>query len=334
MLGGELKDIPLLDNDEEDPVLLGDTSTSLLQLRVKSFKDVEIAIPSNSNVAHLKELVHQALGPQCHDRYLRLICKGKLLHPEQSLLSEFKVHNNDVVHAVLAAQGVRPPTERLVSSSSSTNNPSSSSTSDDPQRRRRGGTVVGPGGRVTRVANRAGAAGLGLGSGEDSSSSDEDDLEQGAASRRGFDRLRSAGLSRAEVTALRTYFNRHVDRHVQMHPQDHQDESDLTQRRLMFEEDWMSLQSPMSEFRLNLNQNTLMRFASRERTNWRPSLGTDRDFMWGFLLGFFVGFVMLVWVWMPTVPHKQKLGILTGISFSLAADVIRQEDDDELVEGD
>jgi hypothetical protein len=39
---------------------------------------------------------------------------------------------------------------------------------------------------------------------------------------------------------------------------------------------------------------------------------------------FFVGFIMLVWVWMPTVPHKQKLGILTGISFQLAEHVERR----------
>lgn len=52
-------------------------------------------------------------------------------------------------------------------------------------------------------------------------------------------------------------------------------------------------------------------------------VGTDRDFCWGFLLGFFVGFFMLVWVCMPTVPHKQKLGILTGYSFHLALGMLK-----------
>jgi hypothetical protein len=196
-------------------------------------------------------------------------------------------------------------------------------------RRRRGGTIVGPGGRVTRAPahsnNWNGAEDFSL-------SEDEEDEEQGRE-RLGFDRLRGAGLSRQEITAIRTYFSRHVDRHVQMHPQDHQDEPDLRRRRFLYEEDWMSIQGPTSEFRLNLNQNTLLRFASVE-TNWRASLGTDRDFMWGFLLGFFVGFVMLVWVWMPTVPHKQKIGILTGISFQLAMNVMRQENEDDIVDGD
>lgn len=52
-------------------------------------------------------------------------------------------------------------------------------------------------------------------------------------------------------------------------------------------------------------------------------VGTDRDFCWGFFLGFCVGFFMLLWVWMPTVPHKQKLGILTGYSFHLALGMFR-----------
>ena len=65
---------------------------------------------------------------------------------------------------------------------------------------------------------------------------------------------------------------------------------------------------------------------------FRGTVGSDRDFMWGFLLGFFVGFLMLVWVWMPSVPHKQKLGILTGISLQLALSLLRAKEDDETLE--
>ena len=55
-----------------------------------------------------------------------------------------------------------------------------------------------------------------------------------------------------------------------------------------------------------------------------PSAGTDKDFVWGFILGFFVGFIMLFWVWMPTVPHKQKIGIISGISFQLGLNLLRK----------
>lgn len=93
----------------------------------------------------------------------------------------------------------------------------------------------------------------------------------------------------------------------------------------------MAAQGAGSEFRLNLNQTTnpaaLLRFSAQESL-FRTSIGTDRDFMWGFLLGFFVGFLMLVWVWMPSVPHKQKLGILTGISLQLALSLLRDQDED------
>jgi hypothetical protein len=41
---------------------------------------------------------------------------------------------------------------------------------------------------------------------------------------------------------------------------------------------------------------------------------------------------MLVWVWMPTVPHKQKLGILTGISLQLALSLLKNQEVDDLVE--
>jgi DUF2407 C-terminal domain len=52
--------------------------------------------------------------------------------------------------------------------------------------------------------------------------------------------------------------------------------------------------------------------------------GSDRDFMWGFWLGFFVGSFMLVWLWMPTVPRKQKLGIIAGITVQVTLSILQQ----------
>jgi hypothetical protein len=50
-------------------------------------------------------------------------------------------------------------------------------------------------------------------------------------------------------------------------------------------------------------------------------IGTNRDFVWGFGMGFFMGFVMLFWVWMPSVPQRQKLGILSGICCQVALNI-------------
>ncbi len=42
------------------------------------------------------------------DRYLRLICSGRLLAPDSTVLSEFKcIKDGSVIHAILAAPGVR-----------------------------------------------------------------------------------------------------------------------------------------------------------------------------------------------------------------------------------
>lgn len=54
------------------------------------------------------------------------------------------------------------------------------------------------------------------------------------------------------------------------------------------------------------------------------SAGTEKDLVWGFLLGFFVGFIMLFWVWMPSVPHRQKIGIILGISAQLGINLLRK----------
>lgn len=302
-----------------------------MALRIKSsYGDNTIDIqgcPETTSVAKLKSLVKEALeqqdktgGDTVQDRHLRLICKGKLLSPDESMLSEFKVLDEDVVHAVLGKKEEEQPQRRGQRQHAV---PLLQHQRRRRQRQNRGiGTIVGPGGRVTRAPRHG-----------QESDEDSDDLEQGRE-RRGFDRLRGAGMSRQEITAIRSYFNRHVERYIQSLQQQqqqqnsqeappaalHLDEPDLSRRRLLVEEEWMQTQGATSEFRLNLNQNTLRRYAqltaNMPRGGTEPR-GNDRDFLWGFCLGFFVGVIGLVWVWMPTISHKQKLGILTGICFQI-----------------
>ena len=150
--------------------------------------------------------------------------------------------------------------------------------------------MVGPGGRVTRASNHE-------------ESDDEESILLGGE-RRGFDRLRlpnngisAVPLSRPEVTALRLYFSRYIDRYLAQHP-GNPDEDPMV-RRYQAEDEWMSQQGPASEFRLNVSAQNLF-LTNMSRGSVPVVVGTDRDFMWGFMLGFFVGFVMLVWVWIPT----------------------------------
>ena len=282
-----------------------------LRLRIKSFKDVEISVPAGSVVAHLKQQVKAALldeedqSSSHHDRYLRLICKGRLLLPDDHPLSDFNVRDGDVVHAVLAPKQVQ--------NNNSSNRNTNGEGEDDkasrypPGRARRRHLIVGPGGRVTRATDEN----------HDDSDDDEASLLAGSGGeRRGFDRLRlpdngisDVPLSRSEVTALRLYFSRNIDRYLIQHPTTSSitDAEDPMLRRYQAEEEWMAQQGPASEFRLNVSaQSLVMRAMSRgggggAGVGVGPTVvGTERDFMWGFMLGFLVGFVMLFWVWIPT----------------------------------
>lgn len=291
-----------------------DDTDNILNLRVKSIQDVSISLSKQSTVQDAKQAVREALGVES-GRYLRLIASGRLLAPDTAQLHQFSIKTGDVLHAVLAAAGVRGGQQAALSRASS------ATTS-----RRYRGTGVGLLGRVVRPSNQ--------GLSDDDESSDEEDAEN-PRERLGFDRLRSAGMSRHEITAIRSYFSRSVDRYVEQHsPSIPDTETDLSRRRLLQEDAWMQAQGPASEFRLNLNQSNPLFWRSSvggagPQTSLFPTrIGTDRDFLWGFLLGFFVGFLMLVWVWMPTVPHKQKLGILTGISLQLALTLLKNSEEE------
>lgn len=260
-----------------------------LRLRIKSFKDVEITVPAGSVVAHLKQQIKAALlddDENEEERYLRLICKGRLLSPDDHPVSDFNVQDGDVVHAVLAPQAAKKEMSN-----------------DAAGRTRRRHVVVGRGGIVSRAPDHGG---------EDS----EDEESVGDGERRGFDRLRlpnngisAVPVSRPEVTALRSYFSRHIDRQLAQQPGD--PEEDPMQRRYQAEENWMTQQGPASEFRLNVQAQNLFMASTSNLQRGSIPVGTDRDFAWGFMLGFFVGFVMLVWVWIPT-------GKLSGFVFAIS----------------
>ena len=69
-----------------------------------------------ATVADLKASVRQVvLGSGAgRERYLRLIVRGRLLAPDAAPVSNFGLRDDDVVHAVVAAAGVRGgPQERL-----------------------------------------------------------------------------------------------------------------------------------------------------------------------------------------------------------------------------
>lgn len=137
-----------------------------LTLHVKSFANVDINVSREATVLQVKQSVRTALGPSTENRYLRLICKGRLLAPDTATLDEFNVTSGDVLHAVFAAAGVRGGQQAALARGTT---------------RRYRGTGVGPLGRIVRPEDDVGG---------DAFSDDEADEEEGRE-RLGFDRLRA-----------------------------------------------------------------------------------------------------------------------------------------------
>jgi hypothetical protein len=160
----------------------------------------------------------------------------------------------------------------------------------------------------------------------------------------GFDRLRTtASLRRTEITVLRMYFNSHIDAFLRERPElvahlQRIEPTDTLRRRRWAEQAWMEAQSPTSDFAMNvmdqqhnyngvvatttagggigLRSTTPLMTTTTTRLNHHR--GTDnREFIWGFLLGYFVGYYMLIWVWIPSIPYRQKMGILAGYCLSI-----------------
>lgn len=296
------------------------------------------------------------------DRYLRLICSGRLLAPDSTVLSDFKcIKDGSFIHAILAAPGVRGGQQATLSRDRR----------HSSQRRPRG-IGIGSNGLILPRRNNS-----------NDDDDDNDDIEEGRQ-RRGFDRLRANGMSRSEIAAIRTYFSRQVDHFIEQRNQlensndtttnattstnsnsstdDNTNTNDTANangntnanedpriQRLRREEEWMERQGPYSEFRLNINSsNPLLR--SRAYINGieidtttggagamndfrsggggssiMGALGTNRDFIWGFVLGYSFGFMTMFIVWLPTVPHKQRVGILCGFCFHMTLRIMERK---------
>lgn len=355
-----------------------------------------LGMSPSATVSDLKASVRTVLGPGCRGRYLRLIVRGRLLAPDSAPVTNFGLEDDDVVHAVVAAAGVRGGHQaRLAGGVDLSGIGGGGSSSGNGS-----GSGSGRRGRATSSARGIAIDAAGIiinnnnnsnGNNDDSDSDvdgdDDDDLEAGRQ-RRGFDRLRATGLNRDEIAILRLHFARQIDRFGERRernrrrlerelqaaaeaaaeggdapsppvpvPVPPQTSQDVRTDRLRLEEEWMAAQGPTSEFRLNLNANApIVLSALRNRatlgggfaeslvgaTTGVPGggaggrggaprsasiVGTDRDFLWGFLLGFFLGNILFFWALVPSVPHKQRLGLIAGMCFH---SMMRNKSDDVL----
>eukprot|EP01083_Nonionella_stella_P212985 768578_1 len=99
------------------------STLTLLMLQVPTKKPL--------TVANLKDLIrsHPTLSSSTRGRYLRLIFSGRLLAPDDAALDTFRLKDKCVVHAVIAAAGVRGGNQAALSRPSTSTSLSSSSLS-------------------------------------------------------------------------------------------------------------------------------------------------------------------------------------------------------------
>ncbi|KAJ0399150.1 hypothetical protein ATCC90586_002654 [Pythium insidiosum] len=156
------------------------------------------------------------------------------------------------------------------------------------------------------------------------SADQEPEEREDPARRRGFDRLRDR-LSREEVQALRLYFYPQLSLYISQAERVPGESSEDRIYRL--EEEWMASQGPHSEFALNVVPTARIAMDQMD-VNVDSSIlaadneGTGTEFLWGFLMGLLLGVFMLLMLLDRSVPRKQKIGLLLGVSMNFFLSVV------------
>ncbi|KAL7518981.1 hypothetical protein ACHAWX_003785 [Stephanocyclus meneghinianus] len=202
------------------------SSSSSFTLRIKlNSSDYVLRVSGSSTVGTLKRWILQRHSADAAgDPYLRLIVRGRMMAPDSAALDAFSVSSSDVVHAVLAKEEGRGAQARMLRRINRVSEGSA---------RNAGVEERGDGDSIRRLWRRIGIDARGVvlersgeEESEDSSEEDEetdreddnrerDGRGRRTRERRGFDRLRSTGMSREEVNTLRLYFARSVDRYIE-----------------------------------------------------------------------------------------------------------------------
>ena len=273
--------------------------TALFTIKIKTPADevFELRVNGDMSVQMLKEAVlthrhpNQTEGSSQSNMTVKLIAAGKLLQPPSAKLSSFGITDGSFVHAVFGkAPILHPAADSLMD--------------------------VEVGGMPGREL-------------------------------RGFDRLQEGphGISADQVEAIRSAFSEEVSAYAATHPPSQSssgEEEDSLSYRLRMEEEWSQAQSSTSEFAMNLRSNRIFSELLRSNIDTRyffggrrgveiagasttagedaPQeiyLGTYRDFLYGYAMGFILGVFMLVGIWDGNVSYRQKVGILCGVFSSL-----------------
>ncbi|GJQ12387.1 hypothetical protein GpartN1_g4365.t1 [Galdieria partita] len=127
---------------------------------------------------------------------------------------------------------------------------------------------------------------------------------------RGLDRLREAGFTEEEIAVLRRQFARSQG----LNPDHLEDTGDLRE----LEERWMADASTHE-----ITVGDLEGGAFNDDSLFGENEGTVHDFVFGLLVGFLLGIIVLVFLLDRGLPRKRKLGILAGVVGNLLFGILR-----------
>eukprot|EP00871_Galdieria_phlegrea_P004948 jgi/Galph1/5454/GphlegSOOS_G4066.1 len=127
---------------------------------------------------------------------------------------------------------------------------------------------------------------------------------------RGLDRLREAGFSEVEIASLRRQFLRAQG----YNPDNLQEGVDLRD----LEERWLT-EAAANEVTVGDLENGVL----NDESFFGDNEGSIHDFVFGMVVGFLLGIIVLVFLLDRGIPRKRKLGILAGVVANLLFGVLR-----------
>lgn len=275
---------------------------------------------NTSTVDWLKSVVKKELDIQESGKLLRLIYLGKLLDPGTEALKNFNFIPGACVHAFVSNK--QKEGSVVISSSSSSSNELNTSIHS----------------HTTNNSN-----------------GNNESIDY-----RGFNRLLAIGMTHEDVAALRATFQVNIQEfRDRSQLQCAEGESEIS-FRLRVEDDWIAAQGRLSDFAFNLpipnhqalfNRNRLNSASETSNITTSPpsprvifsslrtpfsnietteeSTSTDAgifsDYLYGFIVGVTIGFLVIFCVGDRNIPFRQKIGLLAGVIVSSLLGMIQEE---------
>eukprot|EP00164_Ancoracysta_twista_P005595 GFYU01007673.1.p1 GENE.GFYU01007673.1~~GFYU01007673.1.p1 ORF type:complete len:303 (+),score=58.80 GFYU01007673.1:202-1110(+) len=150
------------------------------------------------------------------------------------------------------------------------------------------------------------------------------ELEETGPTVRGFERLRFSGFSEQEIETLRMQFHRG-------RAHNYREGEDLRD----IEEEWFTTHGGIPDMHAAGGQGPGggaaaggaghggMAADGFDADEFSTAEGGNADMLWGIIMGFLLGPIMLFWLCERAVPRRQKLGILAGVGCNVTMSLLR-----------